>query len=293
MTDRTFFILLNLDAFSAEMAGLDSTEERGQWVEGFQVGAHGHGLRESWSEIKLQGHQFGVDSLRQAEERRTKFSEAGKRSAKVRQDMKGSAQPERRSNNDRTSFEKRSEHPLEQASEQRPEQDLEHPVTSNQEPVTKIQEPRSKKEPLRGVQGGPGGKFIPPTADEAKIYATEIGFARWETWLDHYEANGWMAGRVKMKDWRRCMAKWNREEKPAFKPPTREEYFAFCAEMAIRAIPFPEEPRYQWPEDRWKESYNRHNAYGWKGIHDWQSILKSDCQQWVSREIENRKRPAR
>lgn len=76
-------------------------------------------------------------------------------------------------------------------------------------------------------------------------------------------------------------------------PPTREEYFAFCAEMAVRTIPYPEEPRYQWPEERWRESYNRHNGFGWKGIQDWRSILKSDCQQWAAREQENRKRPGR
>ncbi len=76
-------------------------------------------------------------------------------------------------------------------------------------------------------------------------------------------------------------------------PPTREEYFAFCAEMATRSIPFPEEPRFQWGEDRWRESFNTHDGRGWKGIQDWRAVLKADCQRWVSREIENRKRPAR
>ena len=207
MTDRTFFILLNLDAFSAEMAGLDSTQERGEWVEGFQVGAHGHGLRESWSDIKLQGHQFGVDSLRQAEERRSKFAEAGKRSAQVRKDMKGSAQPEHRSNNDRTSFEKRSEHSSEQDPEQRPEQDPEHPVTSNHERLTKSQHLKPKKE----NDGAPRAKFTPPTQIEAETFALEIGFTRCGTWLDFYASNGWKVGRNPMKDWKACMRKWNRE----------------------------------------------------------------------------------
>jgi hypothetical protein len=42
-------------------------------------------------------------------------------------------------------------------------------------------------------------------------YAKEIGFTRWETWMDHYKANGWMTGKVKMVDWHACMDKWNRE----------------------------------------------------------------------------------
>jgi hypothetical protein len=153
MTDRTFFILLNLDAFSAEMAGLDSTQERGEWVEGFQVGSHGHGLRESWSDVKLRGHQFGFGALREAEAHRDKKVEAGRRSAQVRKDMKGSAQPERLSSNDRTPFGGCSEHPPEQDPEHTPN----HPITNNQQPITKTQHPttstaKGRKPPFRTAE---------------------------------------------------------------------------------------------------------------------------------------------
>jgi len=203
MIERTYFVLLNLDAFSAEMAGLDSTEERGQWLEGFQVGSHGHTLRFSWSEIKMAGYHFGAASLAEAEAHREKKVQAGKRSAQIRKDMKGSAQPERCSNDARTAFggcsEQTPEHHPEQTVEQTPNQ----PVTSNHEPTTNIQDPITKKERR--------AKFVPPTHEEAMAYAKEIGFTRWETWMDHYKANGWMTGKVKMVDWHACMDKWNRE----------------------------------------------------------------------------------
>jgi hypothetical protein len=29
-----------------------------------------------------------------------------------------------------------------------------------------------------------------------------------ENWLNHYEANGWMVGKVKMKDWKASVRTW-------------------------------------------------------------------------------------
>jgi hypothetical protein len=149
-------------------------------------------------------------------------------------------------------------------------------------------------------------KFASPTLDEWQAYCA----ATWTDWhpsrtqesWEYYETEAkWTQGKQRkpVKDWKACASTAHRNAKEwgrlqqYMEPPTREEYFAFCAEMATRSIPFPEEPRFQWGEDRWRESFNTHDGRGWKGIQDWRAVLKADCQRWVSREIENRKRPAR
>ena len=147
MSDRTFFVTLNLDAFSAEMAGLDSTLERGEWIEGFQVAAHGHSLRSSWSEIKIRGFQFGAQAFQDAEDRREKLAHAGRRSAEVRKTTKGTAQPEHLPNIVRTSFGECSEHPAEHQPEHLPNQPIpntHYPIPMNQNP-----KPRSPSTPSK------------------------------------------------------------------------------------------------------------------------------------------------
>jgi hypothetical protein len=34
-----------------------------------------------------------------------------------------------------------------------------------------------------------------------------------ERFVDHYESNGWMVGRTKMKDWKAAVRNWSRKEK--------------------------------------------------------------------------------
>jgi hypothetical protein len=34
-----------------------------------------------------------------------------------------------------------------------------------------------------------------------------------ENWLNHYEANGWMVGKVKMKDWKASVRTWKANQK--------------------------------------------------------------------------------
>jgi hypothetical protein len=147
--------------------------------------------------------------------------------------------------------------------------------------------------------------FIPPTLEEWQAYCATT----WSDWHpsrsqeghEYYTKVEWRIGKAKKPatDWRACASTSHKNAgewgtlQPRMTTPTREEYFAFAAQMAERCIPFPEEPRFQWGPDRWAESYNRHDAKGWKGISDWKAILKADCQQWVAREQENRKRPAR
>ena len=58
-------------------------------------------------------------------------------------------------------------------------------------------------------------RFSPPTVDEVKKYCQEQGYSvDAERFVDHYESNGWMVGKNKMKDWKAAIRNWNRKEKP-------------------------------------------------------------------------------
>lgn len=51
--------------------------------------------------------------------------------------------------------------------------------------------------------------FVKPTIEQLKEYMTEQGMNDIaENWLNHYEANGWMVGKVKMKDWKASVRTW-------------------------------------------------------------------------------------
>ena len=54
--------------------------------------------------------------------------------------------------------------------------------------------------------------FTKPTHAELKEYANKIGFTDFDPqeFLDHYEANGWYVGKVKMKDWQATVRNWKR-----------------------------------------------------------------------------------
>ena len=88
MSDRTFFVRMNLDDMATDLIGLDSTEERGLWLEGFVVGSRGKGSRTDWPSAKLEGHSFGLKCFNEAEEFRDKQAAKGLASAESRRNRK-------------------------------------------------------------------------------------------------------------------------------------------------------------------------------------------------------------
>lgn len=52
--------------------------------------------------------------------------------------------------------------------------------------------------------------FQPPTIREAKEYADSIGYKTFNPvkWWHHYESNGWMVGKNKMKRWKSAVWTW-------------------------------------------------------------------------------------
>ena len=57
-------------------------------------------------------------------------------------------------------------------------------------------------------------RFQKPTIQQLKEYMNEQGMNDIaENWLNHYEANGWMVGKVKMKDWKASVRTWKTNQK--------------------------------------------------------------------------------
>ena len=57
-------------------------------------------------------------------------------------------------------------------------------------------------------------RFQKHTIEQLKEYMTEQGMNDIaENWLNHYEANGWMVGKNKMKDWKASVRTWKINQK--------------------------------------------------------------------------------
>jgi len=57
-------------------------------------------------------------------------------------------------------------------------------------------------------------RFQKPTIEQVKEYMSEQGMNDIaENWLNHYEANGWMVGKNKMKDWKASVRTWKINQK--------------------------------------------------------------------------------
>ena len=57
-------------------------------------------------------------------------------------------------------------------------------------------------------------RFIPPILEEIKNYCLERGNSvNPESFFNHYQANGWMRGKAKLKDWRAAVRYWEINEK--------------------------------------------------------------------------------
>lgn len=71
----------------------------------------------------------------------------------------------------------------------------------------KVKEKKRKETNLKSLS------FSIPTLEEIKAYISEKKYnVNPEKWLAHYEANGWMVGKNKMKDWRAAIRTWTHSE---------------------------------------------------------------------------------
>lgn len=64
------------------------------------------------------------------------------------------------------------------------------------------------------VKNKESSRFTPPTLDEVSSYCKERNNnIDAEGFIDFYEANGWMVGKNKMKDWKATIRNWERRSK--------------------------------------------------------------------------------
>lgn len=57
-------------------------------------------------------------------------------------------------------------------------------------------------------------RFIPPTLEEVSAFIAENNYrVNAEKFIDYYNANGWMVGKTKMKDWKAAVRNWHRNER--------------------------------------------------------------------------------
>lgn len=62
-------------------------------------------------------------------------------------------------------------------------------------------------------------RFAPPSLEEVRTYCQERNNSvDPQRFLDHYESNGWMVGRNKMKDWKAAVRTWESRNKAEPKP---------------------------------------------------------------------------
>jgi len=77
---------------------------------------------------------------------------------------------------------------------------------------------KANHKPITNNQINKGGRFTPPTVSEVKAYCDERkNTIDPQVFVDFYEANGWMRGKSKIKDWKACVRTWeqrNQANKP-------------------------------------------------------------------------------
>ncbi len=80
-------------------------------------------------------------------------------------------------------------------------------------PVGQVRAP-NKRQPSTPPHGGGGGGFHPPTLDEVCRHVAAKGYSFDPVaFFSHYESNGWLVGRTKMKNWHSACITWERNQK--------------------------------------------------------------------------------
>jgi hypothetical protein len=71
----------------------------------------------------------------------------------------------------------------------------------------------SEKKKDKRAPKSPRASFQKPTFEEVAEYCKEReNKINAQSFLDHYESNGWMVGKTKMKDWRAAVRTWERND---------------------------------------------------------------------------------
>ena len=101
-----YSVRLHLGDMGRELLKLELDSEYRDWLRGFYSGASGDMPCEEWTKAREKGFHFGACAFAEAIEFREGKSKAGSKSAEVRRETRGTAQP---SNKPRTALEQNSE----------------------------------------------------------------------------------------------------------------------------------------------------------------------------------------
>ena len=67
----------------------------------------------------------------------------------------------------------------------------------------------SKGKERKGKDTKENTVFTPPTLEEVTVYCLELNNGiNPRVFIDHYQANGWIRGKTKIKDWKACVRTW-------------------------------------------------------------------------------------
>ena len=80
--------------------------------------------------------------------------------------------------------------------------------------VGPVRDPNKRQPSTPPHGGGGGGSFSPPTLDEVCHHVAAKGYSFDPVaFFSHYESNGWLVGRTKMKNWHSACITWERNQK--------------------------------------------------------------------------------
>ena len=82
-------------------------------------------------------------------------------------------------------------------------------VTKPLQNRTQTVPPETETETEAETKKRQNSRFAPPSVNEVAEYAKEKGYLiNASIFVNHYESNGWMVGKNKMKDWRAAVRNW-------------------------------------------------------------------------------------
>ncbi len=202
MGERSFFVRLNIDDMADSLDELETTEERGLWLEGFRFGVRGKEARDGWQTAKSLGYKFGFECWEQAQQFREKQAAKGRASGESR---RGRIEPE--SNHGSTAVQpefNRGSSVVEPEPNQTPtgHEPIQNPEANNQELKNQEQYKPIPPTPQRGERV----RASIPTEDEWVAYCT----ATWPDWHPtcaaegwaYYQSAGWRTRVGPIRDWR-------------------------------------------------------------------------------------------
>lgn len=183
---RTFTVHVNIDDMTAMLAGLDGPSEKADWLDGYMVGVHGHPSRETWSQPKRMGYDFGakhfaeVEEFRAEQKRKSDLAEAAKNAQKNPEGTHGLPTGTGSGN---------------------PAGD---PIQQSNNPLIQETIKPTNEQPKRTRQAA----FVPPTIEQVREHAQKIGVTDPDKFHSYHASRGWVVGKAPMKSWQHAMQTW-------------------------------------------------------------------------------------